>query len=290
MERNDNSLRTEINKLKCDKVGHNLLVCFICTAKDCKNRFLCPKCLILDSEHNKLHNPLFKETSTFFNELEKKQDINNAFVEDDSTELKKKKQEVQKALKEFEMKRMTIEKNLTDLAGKFFTECESTLFTAFKSFKNNFDGTIKKFLTQKIQSFKAYEEELEEELIRMDVASNKINVRDAFIRSNSIGNNKNPDPKKDVKKLQSKKSLTQDEYLNSLIENLIFSGEGKKRCNDFFNNELENNKNLSKLLLFKFITSSILQIFIQTIRNISKKTSSSISKMKLICLFQNSRF
>ena len=67
------------------------------------------------------------------------------------------------------------------------------------------------------------------------------------MRSNSIGNNKNQDPKKDPKKLQNKKSLTQEEYLNSLIENLIFSGEGKKRCNDLFNNELENNKNLSKI-------------------------------------------
>jgi len=86
----------------------------------------------------------------------------------------------------------------------------------------------------------------------------KINVKDAFMRSNSIGNNKKDDLKKDNKKLQNKKSLTQEEYLHSLIENLIFSGEGKKRCNDFFNNELENNKNLSKTTLV-FIISLFLQ-------------------------------
>ena len=245
MEKNDNSLKSEITRLKCEKVGHNLLVCFICTAKDCKSRFLCPKCLILEGEHNKLHNTFFKEISTFFNEFEKKKDINLAFVEDDSSELKKKKMEVQKSLKEFEMKRMTIEKNLSELSTKFLGECEANLFNGFKQFKNSFDQSIKKFLNQKISSFKLYEEELEEELIRLDVTSNKINVKDAFMRSNSIGNNKKED-KKDFKRLQSKKSLTQEEYLHSLVENLIFSGEGKKRCNDLFNNELENNKNLSK--------------------------------------------
>jgi len=258
MEKNDNSLKDEITKLKCDKAGHKLLVCFICIAKDCKSRFLCPKCLILEADHNKLHNTFFKEISTFFNEFDKKKDINLALVEDDATELKKKKQEVQKALKEFEFKRLTIEKNLSELSSKFLTECESTLFSAFKNFRNSFDGCIKKFLAQKIQSFKHYDEELEEELIRFEVNTNKINVKDAFMRSNSIGNNKKDDLKKDNKKLQNKKSLTQEEYLHSLIENLIFSGEGKKRCNDFFNNELENNKNLSKTTLV-FIISLFLQ-------------------------------
>jgi len=114
MEKNDNSLKDEITKLKCDKAGHKLLVCFICIAKDCKSRFLCPKCLILEADHNKLHNTFFKEISTFFNEFDKKKDINLALVEDDATELKKKKQEVQKALKEFEFKRLTIEKNLSE--------------------------------------------------------------------------------------------------------------------------------------------------------------------------------
>lgn len=237
MEKNDNSLKSEITKLKCEKIGHNLLVCYICTSKDCKSRLLCPKCLILEADHNKLHNTYFKEISTFFNEYENKKDINLALVEDDTDELKKKKLEVQKSLKEFEMKRLTIEKNLSELSMKFLMECETNLFLSFKSFKNSFDGCIKKFLTQKIQSFKAYEEELEEELIRLEVTSNKINVKDGFKRSNSIGINQ--------KKIQNKRSLTQEEYFHSLIENLIFSGEGKKRCNDFFNGELDNKKNLS---------------------------------------------
>ena len=250
MDKNDNSLKSEITLLKCEKPGHNLLVCFICTANDCKRRFLCPKCFILEADHNKIHNTYFKEITTFFNEFDKQKDINLAFVQDDETELKKKKLEVKKTLKEFEQKRILIEKNLSELSTKFLIECENNLIGAFKQFRNSFDGCIKKFLNQKIMSFKVYEEELEEELIRFEVTSNKINVKDAFIRSNSIGNNNKNEEKKNNKNVnlmnfKSKKSLTQEEYLHSLVENLIFSGEGKKRCNDFFNNELENNKNLS---------------------------------------------
>lgn len=242
MDKSDNSLKAEVTRLKCEKVGHNLLVCFICTAKECKSRFLCPKCLILEADHNKLHNTNFKEISTFFNEFEKKKDINLALVEDDVIELKKKKAEVEKSLKEFKGKHVIIEKHLLDLSSKFLFECESNLVQAFKNFRMNFDGCIKKFMSQKTASFKNYLEELEEELIRLEVTSNKINVRDAYMRSNSMSK---IEDKPNNKKLQSKKSLTQEEYLQSLIENLITSGEGKKKCNDFFNNELENNKNLS---------------------------------------------
>jgi len=249
MNKNENSLKSEITRLKCEKLGHNLTVCFICTANDCKSRFLCPKCLILEADHNNLHNTYFKEITTFFNEFDKKKDVNLAFVQDDETELKKKKLEVKKTLKEFEQKRILIEKNLSEMSTKFLIDCENNLIVAFKQFRNSFDGCIKKFLNQKIMSFNLYEEELEEELIRLEVTSNKINVRDAFIRSNSIGNiNKKEEKKAIVKNFKSKKSLTQEEYLHNLVENLIFSGEGKKRCNDFFNNELENNKNLSNLI------------------------------------------
>lgn len=243
MDKNDYSLKGEVSNLKCEKVGHKLLVCFICTAKECKSRFVCPKCLILDAEHNKIHNPQFKEISTFFNEFEGKKDANLALVEDDEIELKKKKIEVQKSLKEFEAKRIVIEKNLSDLSSKFLLECEHTLINSFKAFRTNFDMCIKKFMTQKISSFKSYLEELEEELIRLEVTSNKINVRDAYIRSNSMS--KIDDKMFKEKKYVSKKSLSQEEYLQTLIENLINSGEGKKKCNEFFNNEIENNKNLS---------------------------------------------
>lgn len=222
-----NPIHQELLRVPCET--HQLLVSHICTASECQKRFMCSKCLMNDAKHNKSHHPKFNDLANFFKHYENQKDSNMALVEDDMLELRLKKEKASKNIKILNEQKNILTSKLEEISINFFNECEKKFLENFNLFKKDFQKNIAIFFETKLQSFKIYEENLENEIIKLDVTSNKIGFKEGMMRSSSLSNNK-----KDFKR-----SFSQENYLKQIIENMINAVQGHKISNDVFSKEID---------------------------------------------------
>ena len=232
----EKSLQSEVSSLRCSD-HKEAQICFICTAPDCKKRMICHKCLISDLNHNMAHSAKFKDLDTFFTEMKdfSQKDTSMAVMDNsyETIELRKKKIS-DKIL--YIQKTMKSDKLLMAAEGrKFIEKTLHYIETEFKKSLLLYEENLERFLDQKLVNLKKYEMELENELLRMNVVSNRRNS------------------KVSLKKLSS--SEIKSKSLKETIECMMFSAEGKSRSNEIIDIEIEKEnldpnffKNLMKFL------------------------------------------
>ena len=220
----EKSLQSEISSLKCSE-HKEAQICFICTAPDCKKRMICHKCLISDLNHNMNHSSKFKDLDTFFTEMKdvSNKDSSMAVMENGYEEIESRKKKITEKIRSIEKSFKTDKLIYFAESRKFIEKTLGFLEVEFKKSLLLLEENLEKCLNQKLSSLKKYEFELENELLRLNVVSNRRNSKVA------------------LKKLSS--SEIKSNSLKETIETMLFSADGKSRSNEIIDVQLENEGN-----------------------------------------------
>jgi len=182
------------------------------------------------------HSIKFKDLDTFFTEMKdsSQKDSSMALMNNGYEQIDSRKKKIAEKI-EYIQKTLKSDKLLMVVEGrKFIEKTLNYLETEFKKSLLLMEDNLERFLNQKLVNLKKYEMELENELLRLNVVSNRRNSNVA------------------LKKLSS--SVIKSKSLQETVECMLFSAEGKSRSNEIVDLEMEKEGNdpnfFNKMLKF----------------------------------------
>lgn len=167
------------------------------------------------------HSSKFKDLDTFFTEMQdvSHKDASLAVLENGYEDIQSRKKKISERI-QYIQKNIKTDKMALSVESRRFIEKTLHLIEAeFKKSLLLLEENIEKLMSQKLSSLKKYEAELENELLRMNVVSNRRNSQIA------------------LKKLSS--SEIKAKSLKETIECMLFSAEGQSRSNEIRDLQLD---------------------------------------------------
>lgn len=220
---------------------------------------ICHKCLISDLNHNMAHSSKFKDLDTFFTEMQdvSHKDASLAVLENGYEDIQSRKKKITERIQYIQKNIKTDKMALAVESRRFIEKTLQLLEAEFKKSLLLLEENVEKLLSQKLSSLKKYEAELENELLRMNVVSNRRNSQIA------------------LKKLSSSEIKTKS--LKETIECMLFSAEGQSRSNEI--RDLQLDKEGEDLNSFNVIKKSLNENFYQKLQ---EKTLGYINEMNFL--------
>ena len=171
------------------------------------------------------HSTKFKDLDTFFTEMKdfSQKDASMAVMENGYEEIDCKKKKINEKI-QYIQKSIKSDKLILCAEGRKFIE--KTLGFIEIEFKKSLlllEENLEKFLNQKLVNLKKYEFELENELLRLNVVSNRKNSKVSLKRLST--------------------SEIKSKSLKETIECMMFSAEGKSRTNEIIDVQMDKESN-----------------------------------------------
>lgn len=176
--------------------------------------------------HNMTHSSKFKDLDTFFTEMHdvSHKDSNQAVIENGYEEIEARKKKIAQKIESVQKTLKSDKVILTVESRKFIEQTLNFLEIEFKKSLLLLEANLEKFLNQKLENLKKYEFELENELLRLNLVSNR--------RNSAVA----------LKKLSSSEIKTKS--LSETIECILFSADGKSRRNEIMDLQIEKENDL----------------------------------------------